>query len=290
SGLALAPEKKPLTATSYGTGELIAHALAHGFKEITVTVGGSAVNDGGVGMLRALGYRFLDARGAEVGCGAQDLQKIVSVDGGGRMAALSDCKFTVLCDVSNPLLGEYGATYVYGGQKGLSGEQFARVEAGMVHFADVAEQYLGIRCREQAGMGAAGGMGFALKAFLDAEIRPGIETVLAMIGMDERMAAADLVITGEGRTDAQSAFGKAPAGVGEMAKRRNIPVVLISGALGDGFERLYGQGVHVAVPCVDRLSSFKYVTRHAEEQLKRAASRAAKLIAIGRQIRGKCTR
>lgn len=286
SGILLADEKVPMEATSYGTGELIADALKRNFKNLCIAIGGSATNDCGIGMLRALGYRFLDARGAEIGCGAKDLEHIAFVDAAGRMEELAGCIITVLCDVKNPLLGEQGATYVYGGQKGIQGELYARVEAGMAHFADVAERHCGLRCREDAGMGAAGGMGFALKAFLDAEIRSGIETVLDLIGIDERIKSADLVVTGEGMTDGQSAFGKAPAGVGNRAKKQNVPVVLISGALDDGFEQIYAEGVEVVVPCIDRLSGFDYVKLHAAAQLNRTAARVAKLIDIGYRMRG----
>ena len=234
SGLPLVPAEKrnPLLATSYGTGELIRHALDQGFTDLSIAIGGSATNDGGMGCARALGVRFLDSEGRELeGCG-EDLEKVSSIDISALDPRISDTKITVMCDVTNPLCGPDGATWTFGAQKGASREMQERLEAGMANYRDVIRRQFGIDPDAIRGAGAAGGLGAALMVFLGGEMKSGIDTVLDLIGFDKRLEGTDLVVTGEGRTDWQSCFGKVMQGVGERAERKGVIAVGLSGSLG----------------------------------------------------------
>ena len=203
SGLPMVPADKrnPMETTSYGTGELIVHALSQGIRKIAIAIGGSATNDGGMGMLAALGVRFLDESGSLLrGCGG-DLEKVASIDLSGLHPAVRETEFTVMCDVTNPLLGPEGATFTFSAQKGADAAMQQCLEAGMAHYAELAEKATGVPAREVPGAGAAGGLGFALMSFLGAKLQSGIETVLDLVHFDELLKDADLVVTGEGRMD-----------------------------------------------------------------------------------------
>ncbi len=234
SGLTLlsAEERDPLKATSFGTGELVKDAISKGFGDITVAIGGSATNDGGTGFLSALGARFLDENGNMLPGTGEDLEKIRHIDLSDFHAG--EASFKVMCDVENPLTGEKGATYVYGPQKGADRDKLMRLEEGMKNYREVIIRELGKDPDLLKGSGAAGGMGAALMIFMGAEQKSGISSLLEMYGFDEALKDADLVITGEGRADRQSAYGKVLSGIGRAARKRGVPVIAVCGSLGEG--------------------------------------------------------
>lgn len=249
-GLTLVPEemRDPLLATSYGTGELIMDALRRGASDITIALGGSATNDGGMGCMSALGIRFKDSTGRELEGRGADLERAASIDMTGLSPAVSGAHITVMCDVRNPLTGPDGATYVYGPQKGADPERLERLERGMINYRDVIRDLTGTDCDRVPGAGAAGGLGAAFNALLGAELKPGIETVLDLTDFDDVIKDADLVITGEGRADAQSLSGKAMQGIGLRAKAQGVPVTAIVGSLGEGWEGLLSCGIDKVIP------------------------------------------
>ena len=245
SGLPMVPEelRNPLNTTTYGTGELILDALKRGYRDISIAIGGSATNDGGMGCARALGVKFLDAEGRELEGFGRDLARVSSIDVSGLDERIKQSKITVMCDVTNPLCGKDGATWTFGKQKGATHEIQEELEAGMCSYRDVIRESFGIDCDELPGAGAAGGLGAALKVFLGGEMKSGIETVLELIRFDERLEGVDLVVTGEGRTDWQSCFGKVMQGVGMHARVKGIPVLGLSGSLGKNAMDICGCGV-----------------------------------------------
>lgn len=245
SGLALlAPEHRdPMRTTTYGTGELIRAALDLGAQRIVVGIGGSATIDGGIGMAAALGVRFLNAAGEAVAPVGGSLGQIHRIDASGLDPRLAKVCCEAVCDVDNPLVGPTGAAAVYGPQKGATPKQVRSLDAGLSHLADRIAADLGHEVRDLAGAGAAGGLGAGLHAFLGAELRRGVDLVLELLGLDEQLAGADLVITAEGQIDFQTAFGKAPAGVAERAKARGIPCVAIAGSIGERIAALHQIGI-----------------------------------------------
>jgi len=245
SGLALVkPEHRdPTRTTTIGTGELIAAALDLGATRIGVGIGGSATTDGGIGMAAALGVRFLDENGEDVQPVGGDLGRIRHIDVSNRDPRLQKVRIEAVCDVDNPLFGPNGAAHVYGPQKGATPAQVEALDAGLANLAGVIQRDLGSEVRELRGAGAAGGLGAGLHAFLGAELKRGVDLVLDLVGLDAQLAGAELVLTGEGQIDFQTAFGKAPAGVGAAAKRRGIPCVAIAGSVGEGIDDLIDVGI-----------------------------------------------
>jgi glycerate kinase len=245
SGLALLDRHRlnPLLTTTRGTGELIAAALDLGVSHLIVGTGGSATNDGGIGMATALGVRFLDGSGNPVEPVGGALATIQRIDPGGLDPRLAGVRIEAICDVDNPLLGERGAAFVYGPQKGATPAQVRKLDAGLAHLAAVIERDLGLDVRELPGAGAAGGLGAGLKAFLDAELRRGVDLVLDLVGLEAHLHGADLVLTAEGQIDFQTAFGKAPAGVAERARARGVPCLAIAGSVGGGLDALRALGI-----------------------------------------------
>ena len=247
SGLPLLTEQKrnPMLTTSFGTGELIRHALRSGYRKLLVGIGGSATCDGGMGMLQALGLRFYDGSGKELRQGGAVMEQVVRVDSRQRERALEEAQITVACDVQNPFCGAEGAAFVFAPQKGATPEQVVRLDKGLRHWAEVVFQTTGKDIRLLPGAGAAGGMGGALHAFLHASLQPGIELLLDTVHFEEELANADLVITGEGRADRQTLMGKVPAGVLHRALSQGVKTVLLAGQIDDtqlllnaGFTRL----------------------------------------------------
>ncbi|MBR5205580.1 MAG: glycerate kinase [Alistipes sp.] len=233
SGLTLlaSSERNPMLTTSYGTGEIIAASIRRGCRRIYLGLGGSATNDGGMGLLRALGYRFYDAYGEELmGCG-RDLCRVSRIDASQRIAKLDDVEFIVASDVDNPLYGERGAAYVYGRQKGGDTDSIALLDRGLRHYSSIVEAFVGQDFSQVAGAGAAGGIGFALIALLGATLRSGIDTLLDMLRFDERVAVCDLVVTGEGRIDHQTLMGKAPSGVLRRAVAHGRKCIAVGGGV-----------------------------------------------------------
>ncbi|MBQ9131748.1 MAG: glycerate kinase, partial [Clostridia bacterium] len=245
SGLTLltGEERNPLVTSTYGFGELIRHAIEQGCREFLIGIGGSATNDGGVGMLQALGFDFLDGEGRSIPPGARGLKSISKIDTAHAISALSECHFRIACDVKNPLCGPRGCSAVYGPQKGATPEDVERMDAWLTSYAALTAEVLGRDHANLPGAGAAGGLGFAFSAYLGGELRPGIELVMEQIGLEECIRHADLVITGEGRLDGQSCMGKAPVGVASLAKRYGVPVLALCGCVGEGAQACNDHGV-----------------------------------------------
>ncbi|SFL49819.1 glycerate kinase [Salibacterium qingdaonense] len=249
SGIALVSEgsRNPLTATSYGTGELIKAALDEGVVKIILGIGGSATNDGGAGMFQALGGRLLDASGNDLPSGGGSLAELAAVDASGLDSRLQRTDIRTACDVTNPLTGENGASAVYGPQKGADKEMVNLLDQALSRYGAVIEKQLGIHVDTLPGAGAAGGMGAGLKAFLHAALEPGIDIVLEETRFAGRMQGADLVITGEGKMDHQTVFGKTPVGVAKAAQAvKTVPVLAFCGQLGEGYEAVFTHGITAA--------------------------------------------
>lgn len=245
SGLALleAKERNPLIASSYGTGELMLAAVRSGAKRIIVGLGGSDTNDAGAGLLQALGVRLLDKNGNDLAHGGAALANLTTIDISTMDPALKNVAITAACDVTNPLTGPTGASAVFGLQKGASKDDVATLDAALAHFAQVIDSQLGVAVNDVPGAGAAGGIGAALKGFLNAEFRPGIAIVIEQSGLDAAAQWADVVFTGEGSIDFQTKFGKTPAGVAETAKRHGKPVIAVAGHIGTGIDELHEVGI-----------------------------------------------
>ena len=286
SGLPMVPADKrnPLYTTTYGTGQLIKDALDHGYRKLSIAIGGSATNDGGMGAMRALGIRFQDASGVELAGVGADLAKVENIDVSGLHPALAEAEITVMCDVNNPLTGPDGATYTFGKQKGGTPEILDELEAGMKHYAAVMRDKLGIDVEMQAGAGAAGGLGAAFCGYLHATLQSGIETVLDLIDFDKLLDGTDLVVTGEGRIDWQSTSGKVPSGVGLRCKAKNVPVVAVVGGMGNGAEKIYEFGVDSIVPTINGAMDIEEALNRAEELYQGAADRTFRLIRAGMKI------
>lgn len=287
SGLPLVPidRRNPLHATSYGTGELIRHALDQGFTDISIAIGGSATNDGGMGCARALGVRFLDDQGRELEGRGEDLEKVCAIDVSNLDHRVSGAKITVMCDVTNPLCGENGATWTFGAQKGATPEMQARLEAGMVNYRDVIRRQFAIDPDAIKGAGAAGGLGAALMVFLGGEMKSGIDTVLDLIGFDKRLEGTDLVVTGEGRTDWQSCFGKVMQGVGERATKKGVVAVGLSGSLGRDAAQIFDHGIMSLMTTVDAPMPLEEALGRAEELYYLGAVRMFRFIKAGMALK-----
>ena len=286
SGLPMVPRnlRNPLHTSTYGTGEMIRDALDKGFRDISIAIGGSATNDGGMGCARALGVRFLDTQGNELQGTGSDLEKVAEIDVSGLDPRISETKITVMCDVTNPLTGKDGATYTFGAQKGATPEIQARLEAGMINYRDVIMRQFGINADEIRGGGAAGGLGTALMVFLHGEMKSGIDTVLDLINFDKRLEGVDLVVTGEGRTDWQSCFGKVMQGVGERSAKQGIVAVGLSGSLGRDAAQIYSHGIESLITSVDSPMQIEEAISRAEELYYLAAIRMFRFIRAGMKI------
>ncbi|MFZ5631355.1 MAG: glycerate kinase [Bacillota bacterium] len=287
SGLTLVPEDRrdPMITTTYGTGELIRAALDRGATRIVIGIGGSATNDCGAGMAQALGVRLLDAGGRELGRGGGQLGRLNKIDMSGLDPRIKKVRIQVACDVQNPLCGPAGASAVYGPQKGATPEMVKELDANLRHFAGQIKKQLGIDVAGIPGSGAAGGLGAGLIAFTGAELKPGIQLVLDAIDIDSLMGQVDLVITGEGRIDSQSAYGKVAAGVAARAARYNLPVIAIAGSIGPGMESLYKMGISSVVTIVNGPISLQEAMDRAVELTADAAERTFKLLKTGREMR-----
>ena len=283
SGLPMVPLelREPRNTTTYGTGELLKDALDHGFTDISIAIGGSATNDGGMGCKRALGVRFLDADGIELEGRGADLARVVHIDCSGMDKRIAQAKFTVMCDVNNPLCGKNGATYTFGKQKGGSPKALDELEAGMQNYRDVLIRELGINPDKIPGSGAAGGLGAALLVFCRAVLKSGIETVLDLIDFDKQLEGVSLVITGEGQTDWQSCFGKVIQGVGCRCKSHGIPVIALVGSMGDGAEQIFDYGICSMVTTINGVMGLEEALHNAEELYYNGAVRMFRLLHVG---------
>ena len=284
SGLPLVPPSRrdPLATTTYGTGELIRSALDQGARKIIIGIGGSATVDGGAGMAQALGARLLADDGQDIARGGGSLDRLDRVDLTALDGRLRHAEVRVACDVSNPLLGPDGAARTFGPQKGATPEMVETLEANLRHFADIIERDLGVRTHDMPGAGAAGGLGAGLVAFLNAELEMGIKIVIDAVDFDRRIQGADLVITGEGMMDWQSAFGKTPMGVAQAAKRHGIPVVAIVGALGRDRQRVLDAGIDAYFSFADGPIPLNDSMARARDLLAETASQVVRVFAAAR--------
>jgi glycerate kinase len=288
SGLALLSEQErtPLTTSTHGTGDLIKNALDKGFSNLYLGIGGSATNDAGTGALQALGLKFLRADGSEIArmCG-QELANVASVDERSLDPRLKSARITIMCDVINPLTGKNGATYIYGPQKGGTPESLDILEAGMKSFEVILNNYAGKSVSNMPGTGAAGGIGCGLVCFAGAVLTSGINAVLELVKFDALIDGADLIITGEGQVDNQSALGKVVHGIASYAKNAGVPVVVIAGGIGKGAQAIYPLGVHTLIALPEKPCTLEDCMQNAQELLVKAANRVFSLIKIGQNIK-----
>lgn len=282
SGLALleAKERNPLIASSYGTGELMLAAVRSGAKRIIVGLGGSATNDAGAGLLQALGVRLLDKNGNDLAHGGAALANLTTIDISTMDPALKNVAITAACDVTNPLTGPTGASAVFGPQKGASKDDVATLDASLAHFAQVIDSQLGVAVNDVPGAGAAGGIGAALKGFLNAEFRPGIAIVIEQSGLDAAAQWADVVFTGEGSIDFQTKFGKTPAGVAETAKRHGKPVIAVAGHIGTGIDELHEVGIDAVFDIAPGAASLSELLADAAANVTRTTEQIVRTLQL----------
>ena len=266
-------EKDPWVTTTFGTGQLIKKALESGSKKVIIGIGGSATNDGGAGMAEALGVRLLDGQGNQIIRGGGGLKDLASIDSSELDPGISHAQFLVACDVNNPLVGENGARQVYGPQKGADQNMVAALDENLKHFASIIKRDLDKDILEVPGSGAAGGLGGGLMAFLNAQLKPGFEIIKEIVDLEQKMKDADLVITGEGRIDFQTQFGKTPYGVAQVAGKLGIPVIALAGTLEDGHQVLYQMGFNGIFSIIDRPMDLESAKRDAPMLLQNAAER-----------------
>ena len=287
SGLSLvAPGKRnPLVATTFGTGELIRAALDRGVRKILIGIGGSATVDGGEGVARALGARLLDDKGRELPPGGGALVNLDRIDTSGMDARVKSrrVEVEVACDVDNPLTGPTGAAQVYGPQKGASAQDVHVLDAGLVRWAEVIRRDLGVDVRGIPGGGAAGGLGVGLVAFMGGRLISGVQMVLKAVDLAGKMQGASLVITGEGRVDRQSAYGKTPVGVGEIAAKLGVPAVVIAGSVGEGAEEVLSRGIDAYFTILSGPVTLEQAIRETPESLRRCAGQVMRLFLAGRE-------
>ena len=287
SGLTLVPpdERNPLRTTTYGTGQLIHAALEAGCRRLIIGIGGSATNDGGAGMAEALGVRLLDVNGEQIPRGGAGLAELASIDITGLHPAIAETETVVACDVNNPLTGPDGASHVYGPQKGATPEMIETLDQHLAHFNGVLTQALGRSFNDIPGAGAAGGLGAGLMAFLNAELRLGVDIMIDAVGLEKRVEGASVVFTGEGQLDFQTVFGKTPVGVARVAKVHNIPVIAIAGGVADGAEAVYDAGIDAMLGIVQEPISLEGAVENATRLIANTAEQAARLVAIGSTYR-----
>jgi len=286
SGLPLVPREKrdPRVTSTVGTGELLRAALDAGLPRAILGIGGSATNDGGAGLARALGVRFLDAKGRDLPEGGAALRGLARIDSSRLDPRLERVELLVACDVDNPLTGPRGASAVYGPQKGATPEMVRELDAALARYAEVARQTTGRDVGAVPGAGAAGGLGAGLLFFTPAKLRPGVEIVLEATGFEEKVRGAALVFTGEGRTDFQTSMGKAPVGVAAAAKRHGVPVVCLSGGLGPGADEVLERGIDALASAMPGPMSLEEAVAGGAALVEAAAARACRLLKVGSRL------
>ncbi|QLI76315.1 glycerate kinase [Bacillus pumilus] len=284
SGLHLVPQEKrnPLLTTSRGTGELMLAALDQGAKHVIIGLGGSATNDGGVGMMQGLGAAFLDQAGQELSPGGGALHQLASIDLTGLDPRLKSVRLEAACDVDNPLTGERGASAVFGPQKGADEEMVQVLDKNLAHFAQIAEKQFNISFEDAEGAGAAGGLGASLLGFLHADLQRGIDIVLKAVQFDDVIKEADLVVTGEGRIDQQTIYGKTPIGVAKAAKQYHLPVIGIAGSLSKDSAVVHEHGIDALFSIVPGVTSLSEAMRDGAIHVERTARNIAAVISIGK--------
>ena len=273
SGLCLIEPSQlnPFITTTYGTGELIKKALDNGFRRFILAIGGSATNDGGAGMLQALGMKLLDADGQSIRFGGGALRELAQIDASEFDTRIAESEFLIASDVQNPLVGRHGASYVFGPQKGATLEMVEQLDQNLEHYADLVEKLTGIRLHEMPGAGAAGGIGGAFQAFFPSEMSRGIDVVVEYAGLKEKLIGAECVFTGEGQIDFQTASGKTPMGVAQEAKKHGIPVFALAGSIGQGIDILYEHGITSVHSIVNGPMALEEAMNRGAELLERTA-------------------
>lgn len=271
-------ERNPLVATTYGVGELIKDALDRNVEKIIIGLGGSATNDGGAGMLQALGVSLKDSEGNELSFGGEALKNLSSIDMSNFDKRVLNTKFEAACDVENPLTGPKGASYVFGPQKGASKEDVEVLDNALRNFADVVRKQLNKEMDDLKGAGAAGGLGGSVAVFLNAELKRGIELVIKYSGLEEKVVGADYVFTGEGSIDFQSKYGKTPVGVALVAKEHNIPVIAVAGRTGEGIEELYEYGITSILGILPSIVSLDEALETGKENIERTIENVTRII------------
>ncbi|MCJ8342963.1 MAG: glycerate kinase, partial [Cetobacterium sp.] len=277
SGLPLVPAEKrnPNKTTTFGTGELIKDAIKKGCREFIIGIGGSATNDGGLGMMQALGYKFYDKEGKELGQGGEIMNQIEKIDSTQALKELSQCNFLIACDVDNPFYGPRGAAHIYGKQKGANEQMILELDNGLKHLSKILNKTYNIDISNLPGAGAAGGLGGGLVAFLNGILKPGIEIILEKVEFEKKVINSDFVITGEGRIDFQTVMGKAPVGVSKLAKKYNIPVIALAGSVADDADKTHEAGIDSIFSIINypisledamkKENSKKFVEKNVEE-------------------------
>ena len=273
-------ERNPMKTTTYGTGELIKHAVNSGCKNIIIGIGGSATNDGGAGMAMALGAKLLDKDGKDIPLGAEGLIKLKTIDLSTFDEKIRECKFIAACDVENPLVGEKGASHIFGPQKGADEDMVKVLDEYLEHYGNLLEKNLNISVLNYPGAGAAGGLGAALLAFLNAELKRGIDIVIEASNLEEKIKDSDLVITGEGMIDYQTQFGKTPFGVAETSKKYSKPVIAIAGGIGKDASDLYNKGIDSIFSIVDKPMTLDEAVENAENLLEDTAERIMRIVKL----------
>lgn len=282
SGLTLLKqeEQNPLIATTFGTGQLIMHALNQGCRKFIIGIGGSATNDGGAGAMQALGIKLIDTNGKDIGLGGGVLKNLQTIDMNKMDDRIKQCRFTVACDVDNPLCGSEGASHVFGPQKGADRFMVDVLDNCLNHFGNIIEKDLKRSIKNSKGAGAAGGFGGSLMAFLDAELNEGIHIVINAVQLEKKIKNADIVLTGEGKIDNQTAYGKTPMGVASLSKKHNIPVIGICGSLGEGHKVLYNKGFDSIFSIIDRPMALKDAVEDAEQLIVDCSERIMRVLKI----------
>ena len=273
-------ERNPWVTSTFGTGQLIRHALDQGCEKILLGIGGSATNDGGMGMAQALGVKFLDDRGNVLGQGGGVLGDVRKIEMGELDPGIGGVEIRVACDVTNPLTGPSGASHVYGPQKGANPEMVKKLDNNLSHFDRLIGEQLNKEINRVPGSGAAGGLGGGLMAFLGARLVKGFDMVAEAVHLEKAISEADLVITGEGKMDRQTRFGKTPFGVAQLAEKHGKPVIGVAGTVEEGAEELYGSGFRVIMPILEKPSDLAFAIRNASALLERAGERIARLISL----------
>lgn len=276
-GLIARDERNPLKTTTFGTGELVLDALNQGVSHIILGIGGSATNDGGAGFIQALGGRLLDKHGQDLPFGGAALAQLATIDLTRFDPRLKEITFEVACDVDNPLLGESGATMIYGPQKGALAEEIQSLESALVHYNEVIQRDLHQYIAHEPGAGAAGGLGAALLATINVQLRPGIDIVLEMTRFKHHVLNCDLVITGEGKIDAQTIYGKTPIGIAKVAQSYHKPVIAVAGMLGEGYVSVYDYGIETVFSLVPGPISLETALNEGPQHLERLAYNIAKV-------------
>jgi glycerate kinase len=287
SGLPLVPIKRrdPRYTTTYGTGQLIKAALDKGIRKLIIGIGGSATNDGGAGMAQALGVQFLDKDGVELKFGGIHLSQLKQINCRGIDPRLLETEILVACDVENPLCGANGASAVYGPQKGATDDMVKELDDALFHFSRVADQATGKAVAMLPGAGAAGGLGAGLLYFTNAQLRPGIEIILNTMEFEKLLPGAAFILTGEGCTDYQTAFGKAPVGIAKLANKYNVPTICLSGGLGKEYQAVYNEGIAAAASMVSGPLALEECMARAGELLEDGTERLGRLLKIGSSIK-----